>query len=330
MELLDIYVKAVKACLPKGQRDDIAKELSQNLLAQMEDKEAELGRPLNEAEQEAILKRHGHPVLVASRYRQDQGSLAFGRVLIGPALFPFYVRILGINLVITAVVCLVVTVALDKPIPESLPAILTHLLVWFGAVTLIFIAVQRHLTRSPDRWDPRDPLGSPPPVKNDTPRVSRFESFVELAAYSVFLYWVVALRHSAGLALDAEAAPVRLGPVWQQVYWPVVLVLLAQIVQACVNLVRPDWVGFRSVANVAASGVWLVILGYLVLAGDWVVLTDAAEGLGTDSLRKVEAVNHYFFFYGLLVTTVVVAVCFLVEVRQLVRHRQLRVPAAVS
>jgi hypothetical protein len=87
MELLDRYLHAVKKFLPKEQQDDIVAELSDDLRSQMEDREAELGRPLTEAEQEAVLKAHGHPVIVAGRYRQDRRSVAFGRQLIGPVLF---------------------------------------------------------------------------------------------------------------------------------------------------------------------------------------------------------------------------------------------------
>ena len=89
MEILDQYLKSVRSCLPAAQRDDIINELSENLRAQVEDKEGTLGRSLNEGEVEAILKQHGHPLIVASRYRQDQRSVAFGPQIIGPVLFPF-------------------------------------------------------------------------------------------------------------------------------------------------------------------------------------------------------------------------------------------------
>ena len=55
MELVDKYLQAVRNYLPAEQKDDIIKELSENLHSEIVDKEAELGRPLNEAEQEAIL-----------------------------------------------------------------------------------------------------------------------------------------------------------------------------------------------------------------------------------------------------------------------------------
>ncbi len=56
MELLDRYLQAVREYLLRNRRDDIVKELGDNILSQMEDKAAELGRPLTEAEQAAILK----------------------------------------------------------------------------------------------------------------------------------------------------------------------------------------------------------------------------------------------------------------------------------
>ena len=104
MELVDRYLKAIRSYLPYVQRDDIIRELSENLRSQIEDKEEELGRPLNDAEIEALLKAHGHPLIVAGRYRQDERSFAFGRQLIGPVLFPFYMKVLAFNLGITSVV----------------------------------------------------------------------------------------------------------------------------------------------------------------------------------------------------------------------------------
>src|SRR5713101_6916444 len=58
MQIVDRYLKSVKTCLPAAQTDDIAKELSENIYAQIEDKENELQRSLTEAEVEAILKQH--------------------------------------------------------------------------------------------------------------------------------------------------------------------------------------------------------------------------------------------------------------------------------
>jgi hypothetical protein len=50
MELLDRYLQAVRKRLPWQRQDDIIAELRVNLEAQLEDKEAELGRPLPQQE----------------------------------------------------------------------------------------------------------------------------------------------------------------------------------------------------------------------------------------------------------------------------------------
>src|SRR5260221_6975082 len=83
MELLDRYLQAIEFWLPKRQRQDIIAELSEDLRSQVEEKETELGRKLEDAEVEAILKRCGSPLEVASRYRPQQ-------YLIGPTMFPIY------------------------------------------------------------------------------------------------------------------------------------------------------------------------------------------------------------------------------------------------
>ena len=77
MDLLERYLQSIRTFLPRKAQDDILRELSENILSQMEEKEAELGRPLTEAEQEEVIKQHGHPIVVAARYGRRQ-------YLIGP------------------------------------------------------------------------------------------------------------------------------------------------------------------------------------------------------------------------------------------------------
>ena len=71
MDLLDRYLQAVKKHLPWQRQDDIIAELRANLESQLEDKEAELGRPLTTEEMETWLKHLGPPMQVAARYQPD-------------------------------------------------------------------------------------------------------------------------------------------------------------------------------------------------------------------------------------------------------------------
>ena len=71
-DMLARYLQAVGFWLPRSQKNDILAELSEDLRSQMEDREAELGHPLDEAEVSAFLKRRGRPLLVAGRFLPQQ------------------------------------------------------------------------------------------------------------------------------------------------------------------------------------------------------------------------------------------------------------------
>jgi hypothetical protein len=75
----------MKTLLPPDNMDDIAAEIRSNLQSLVEDQAMQLGRELSLEEMSAILKQHGHPMVVASRYRDQPG-----RGLISAELFPFY------------------------------------------------------------------------------------------------------------------------------------------------------------------------------------------------------------------------------------------------
>lgn len=93
MTLLDRYLRAVAAQLPKASREDIVAELRDLLLNRFEAKEEELGRPLTDAEQEAILREFGHPLSVAGRYGAGPGHV------VGPELYPYWLFAVKVGLV---------------------------------------------------------------------------------------------------------------------------------------------------------------------------------------------------------------------------------------
>lgn len=139
MNLVDRYLQAVTPLLPKAERADILRELSENILSQLQDKEAELGRPLQEGEQAAVLKTHGHPLLVASRYRRAPVQQP-----IGPSIFPFYWFVLKTLFWIAVAVGALNSIALlasGEPVGQLLWGLLTFgyvALAVFGWVTLLF------------------------------------------------------------------------------------------------------------------------------------------------------------------------------------------------
>ena len=133
MKLLDSYLSAVGRCLPRKERTDIVAELREELLSQMEARQAELGRPLTDLEQSAVLMMHGDPMMVARRYRPNRRSLSLGWELIGPELFPAYLFVLALNLAITlAVIPLSLAV---QHFPITLPPFILPVLAQIVGVT---------------------------------------------------------------------------------------------------------------------------------------------------------------------------------------------------
>jgi hypothetical protein len=333
MEIVDRYLRSVKNCLPAAQADDIIKELSENISSQIEDKEGELNRPLTESEIEAILKQHGHPLLVASRYRQEQRSVSFGRQIIGPALFPFYIRVLKFNLGLTSIILLVIFAALfagGQPVGTFPQVFVYQLLIQFVIVTLIFWAMDKHFTRFPDRWDPRKPYGLRHPafaISEDGPRIPRAKSASQLVGLFVALFWLHAVQHSQFLIFGPAAAFLRLSPGWNQLYLPINALILLAIINAGITLIRPDWVRFHWLMRILGSVGNLIVAYFLITRGNPVVM--ASLGGTPDAARVAQIVNQTIY-YCIWFSIVIVILQLVKDVRRLLARNPVNIPAPTN
>jgi len=323
MEIIDRYLKTLKSGLPAEQREDIIREFSESIQSEMEEKEAELGRPLVEADVEALLRRRGNPLAVASRYRQDQRSLSFGRQLIGPMLFPYYMRVLKFNLGLTSVVILIILAALfaggkTASFGGALGTLFWNLLLQFSIITGIFAAMDSHLTKNPDRWDIGMPRAPHFPGllegKEEGPRVPRMESVSQLIMLMVGLVWLRAVRYHPFLIFGPAALFLRAAPVWRELYLPVVFIALLCMAQSGVNLIRPDWVWLRSYVRLTVNGANVVLYYVLIRPGVWVVAAPEA----TEGYRQAVIITNQVIFYSLIAAAVVAVVQFGVELRRLI------------
>jgi hypothetical protein len=245
MELIERYLQAVKFWLPKEQKQDILAELSEDINSQVEEKESELGRSLNQAEVEAILKQRGRPVLVANRYQPQQ-------FLIGPVLFPIYTFVLK---VVACCYLLPWVLALIGLLTYSESYRTQHGGLWgamgqvwggfwvasllvIGTVTLIFAVLEQVQAKSHfmEKWDPR----KLPPVK-DPNRIKRSSSIAEIVANAVFgVGWWLAY-FSTPLLVNRPELRVRLTPMWTYFFFGFLCVSLANIALSAANLAHPYW-----------------------------------------------------------------------------------------
>jgi hypothetical protein len=111
----------------------------------------------------------------------------------------------------------------------------------------------------------------------------------------------------------------KLTPIWYQVYFPIVLLTVAEIVRASINLVRPDWVRFRGIVRVILHGGGLAVVYFLIKAGSWVTLADSLERAGGNSARTLEIINQCFF-YLLVAAAIFSAAMLVLRITQLIRQ----------
>ncbi len=331
MDLVDRYLKSVGSYLPKEQKDDILRELSENIRSEIEDQEKELGRPLTEAEQEALVKKHGNPLLVAGRYRQEHRSVAFGRLWIGPELFSFYVKVLSFNLALASLVILTIFTALfasGQPVTvgDLIGAIFLQVLIQGGTITAIFAAAYRHLTKHPDRWNPRKPGQMPvSPTEEKTAvreqRVSRFESIAQFIALGFSVVWLRAIQRSTHIIFGSAAGVITTSPVWHQIYWSAILVALVGMLQSAINLFYPRWVRFHAWTRMGMNAASLAIVYFLLRARVWVTLNDS-DATAANSHQHSIAIINQSIFYSLLIAVLILVGFLVADVRRLLRHRQ--------
>jgi hypothetical protein len=323
MDLLERYLQAVRTYLPMSQQEDILKELRENLRGQIEDRESALGRPLNEDELAEILKKHGHPLLVATRYRQ-------ARHLIGSTLFPFYWLVMKIILAIVGfgyAVSVLVLIAQGKPF-EVLGALLGYVgavLPTFAIVTIIFAVLdignskfrllERATKATNEQFNPRTlPVLRPASDFPDGKPISRFKTAFELFFSVAFLLWWVRVNPIRKLALFLALGPVgltdkipfQLGPVWNIIYWPVIFLSLVSIVQQIVTIIYPDRIRFYSAMKLITSGGSVLVLYLVTRVNDILVIAPGVSDPWefAETLRIINTALHYTLLFSALMALV--------------------------
>ncbi|USQ94990.1 HAAS signaling domain-containing protein [Caulobacter sp. RL271] len=289
-DLVDRYLAAVAALLPKAQRQDIVAELRDMVMNRIEEAEARLGRPLDRRETEDLLREIGHPIAVAGRYGPH-------RALIGPELYPFWLVAVKVMLVIAAFAAVVpagVLLATGHTDAHAFNGIFGDFvptaLSLIGAATLVGAAIERGWIKVGGlaNWKaselPRVPEGKAWFAK------SRFDGLFELAAIALFIAW-----WTGGLPFPMEKlvrAPdgvgVALSPVLVALHGPILALAVLQGVSALVLVVRPGWVRARASLELCCAAGGLLVSAVLWHAQPIVTfVTGAAATEGFADLQRV-------------------------------------------
>ena len=270
MELLERYLQAVRFFLPKEQREDVVRELSEELRSEIEEQEGEQGRPLDEAELAALLKRFGHPVMLALRYQQ-------GRHLIGPAIFPLYwfavKSVLGIlaivHILLPAIFFLFTQEGAGKVVGLFLrfPGVALPVLAW---ITLGFAVLETGVVRSAleRALSSFRPQSLPPLVKE---KAAKPPSVAGLALGGLMsAWWLVGLNFPASFWAPPRTH-IGFGPTFHRLYVPMVVAAVASFVLGWIRLSRPHWTRLAWVSDLVVDGMGLVLLYLVSRGGEWIV-----------------------------------------------------------
>ncbi len=265
MDLIESYLNTVKSYLPRKQREDIIAELSDEIRSQVEEKESELGRALDESELNLLLIRFGDPVAIAARYRQPRHSVALGRELIGPEIFPYYMWILMISGLVTLgwVIYAIVHDALNVPM------ILVSIVIQFVTITAVVAVIDYVRRKFPHDWL------IPPTRMTPLLPIARWRSISGLIFLVVSGIWWTLLPYFPSLYFGATAN-LSFTPGFLAFTYPVTTVVVLGMAQRLVNLFRPDWTWLPPITRVIVNLLGLAIVYSMIKAYPYVAVVDAS------------------------------------------------------
>lgn len=283
MELIDRYLHAIRRNLPPAKADDIVAELRDDLMSRVEDREEGLGRPLTKDETSALLKEFGHPLVVASRFRTHQ-------YLIGPSVFPFYLSVMRIVLMI--VVAIVIAVSVGKAVfsggdnlllvwAESMSGIFNAVLVNAAIITIVFAVIERvgfpadHVVK----WVPENL----PDVLDK--QQGPWESAAEVALGIVFILWWTSTIHIPWTTGGADFH-LQPSPIFAELYWPILILASVQLMHNLIKWLRPRWKAVLGVLGTVTALGALALLFVVYQDGHWV--TVVSTGMAAEQAAKLQ------------------------------------------
>jgi CubicO group peptidase (beta-lactamase class C family) len=292
MELIDRYVRVLRVFLPRRQRDDIVREISEEIRDQILDKEVTLGRRLTVDEQAEVLGRHGHPLITAARYRPQHH-------LIGPIVFPYYWIALKFVLALMLfghAVSFAVVVADDPSwlaMRQALEGTVQNVFAVVAWFTVLAVGADRWLARSKviERWDPRA-LMKPPQARPQLPRLVDMSRRTPILAKTATLFefpstifglivavvlsawWLLALRYPVFM-FGPRAAQLAWGPDMHRLYPLFVATTAVFLTQRAQKILRLRQRWLRQITGWVGPLVGaLFVLGIASSENRWVVWTE--------------------------------------------------------
>jgi hypothetical protein len=322
MDLLERYLNAVGQYLPAKGKGDTLAELRANLLAEMEGREDELGRPLNDAEVAAVLEQHGRPVIVAARYLPQH-------FLIGPGLFPLYWLTLlkSFPLVLLAYAAAQVASFIFGANGVSVGSAIGHFpyvaFTFWAVVTAGFAVFEFAQGRYFEQvklakdWNARDL-----PAVTKEKGQSFAHRVVDFIVSALVLMWLIAVPTRPYLVLgpggSLRGLRFGLSPEWHIFYWQIVGLLGVTLMLKFIALLVRS-VNWRKGIELATQVINILILVVMVQARTYFAPVQTGQGL--PNFRELASINASISL-GFKIVLAVSIVKFLWDLWQMVANSE--------
>jgi hypothetical protein len=287
MNLIDTYISEVGRQLPGKTRADIETELRSILQDMLEERAKNTGKPVDDELTLQILQEYGSPEHVAASYRGE-------RYLVGPKLYPSYIKVLQIVLPIVGVLSLVglglSLIPMDaiigpgvdatikagitdflEVIGEAISGFFGSMISALGVITLIFALLERFATdlkTDAEKWEAKSLLKISPPDK-----IKPVEMIVEIffcgLGILVFNFFPEVLGYTPSLNNLSEAGyEVIFIPLFSEAFFRYVpyltVIWVLTILLNCVLFSRGRWETWSRwlflAINAASIGITLTML----------------------------------------------------------------------
>ena len=282
MKLIELYLEEVRKQLPPRNREDILKEIQSILMDTIEDRNPNPGQEADEETIKAVLKEFGAPRQVARQF----GAKNY---LVGPRLFPVYLRVIRLVLIIVGalnIVGLIIALVnnsgynagfLEATI-EIIGGLVSSLFTAFGVVTLSFVGIERAV---PDNWkSPIDEEWQPEELlkEENQEQVKIFELAVEITGSLIFITLINFFLDRIGIYYLADgkwvSSPVLTDAFLRYVPW----ITAYNIIDIALNLYLLRLNTWNKTATIikVLNNAFKIAVTYVMIVGPKLILVDAA------------------------------------------------------
>ena len=195
-EQMNRYVYQVSRFLMVKNKEDIEKEI-RSLIDDMLETKCQ-GREATQKDLDEVFAELGKPMELAAKYNDSK------RYLIGPALFPLYLRVLGyvtIVVVVLSFISMLVSAVKYGAIWNGFGGIFNAALSAFAVVTIIFAVIEWRGLSLESFGEANLKL---PPVPKKNERISRAEPIVGIAFSVLFILLLVTIPECMGVWLNDQ------------------------------------------------------------------------------------------------------------------------------